>query len=99
MLVLAGAPMLRHADGEDVLAPLDILCFPEGPAGAHRFVNRGEETVRLVIFSTPTGRPMSAFFPDDGTVVVRIPGYEGFVFRLDDQIADYWDGEPGAGAA
>jgi hypothetical protein len=42
---------------------------------------------------------MSAFFPDDGTVLVRISDHEGFLFRHDDQIEDYWDGEPGAGAA
>ena len=99
VLVLRGAPTLRHPDGEDVLDPCDIVCFPEGPAGAHRLLNHSKETVRLVIFSTPSGRPMSAFYPDDGTVLVRIPDYEGFLFRLDDQIDDYWDGEPGAGAA
>jgi uncharacterized cupin superfamily protein len=99
VLVLGGAPTLRHPDGEDVLAPCDIVCFPEGPAGAHRLLNHSKETVRLIIFSTPSDRPMSAFYPDDGTVLVRIPDYEGFLFHLDDQVDDYWDGEPGAGAA
>jgi uncharacterized cupin superfamily protein len=98
-LVLGGTPTLRHPDGEDVLDPGDVVCFPEGPTGAHRLTNHSAETVRLIIFSTPSGRPMSAFYPDDGTVLVRIPGYEGFLFRLDDHIEDYWDGEPGAGAA
>jgi uncharacterized cupin superfamily protein len=98
-LVLSGASTLRHPDGEDVLASGDIVCFPEGPTGARRFLNESEEAVRLVAFSTPAGQPMSAFFPDDGTVLVRVSDHEGFLFRQDDQIEDYWDGEPGAGAA
>ena len=98
-LVLSGAPTLRHVDGEDVLGSGDIICFPEGPTGARRILNDSEEAVRLIAFSTPAGRPMSAFLPDDGTVMVRLSDHEGFVFRHDDQIADYWDGEPGAGAA
>lgn len=42
---------------------------------------------------------MSAFYPDAGTVVIRISDREGFLFRLEDQIDEYWDGEPGAGTA
>jgi uncharacterized cupin superfamily protein len=98
-LVLNGTPTLRHADGEDVLRSGDILCFPQGPAGARRLLNDTEEAVRLIAFSTPTGRPMRAFFPDDGTVLVRVSDHEGFLFRHDDQVEDYWDGEPGAGTA
>jgi uncharacterized cupin superfamily protein len=99
LLVLAGAPTLRHPEGEDVLDPNDIVCFPQGPAGARQLLNHSKERVRFIVFSTPTGQPMSAFYPDDSTVMVRIPDYEGFLFHLDDQIDDYWDGEPGAGAA
>ena len=75
------------------------MCFPQGPEGARRLVNHTEGPVRLITFTTPTGRPMSAFYPDDGAVVIRIPDAEGFRFRLADQIDDYWDGEPGAGPA
>jgi hypothetical protein len=50
----------------------------------------------VIVFSTPAGPPMSAFYPDDGTVLIHIPGHEGLVFREADQIEDYWDGEPGA---
>jgi uncharacterized cupin superfamily protein len=97
-LVLSGAPTLRHSDGEQELVPGEILCFPEGPAGARRLLNEGEQPVRLVVFSTPPDGPMSAFYPDDDTVVVRVSNHEGFRFRRGDQIDDYWDGEPGAGA-
>jgi uncharacterized cupin superfamily protein len=98
-LVLSGAPRLRHPDGADVLGPGDIACFPEGPTGARRLFNDGDEAARVVVVSTPVGRPMSVFYPDDGTVLIRIPGHEGFLFREADHIDDYWDGEPGAGAA
>jgi uncharacterized cupin superfamily protein len=97
-LVLSGAPMLRHPDGEDVLQHGDTVCFPQGPTGAHQLHNDGDATARMVVFSTPAGRPMSAFYPDDGTVLIHIPGHEGLLFREADQIEDYWDGEPGAGA-
>jgi len=96
-LVLTGALTLRHADGEDVLSSGDIVCFPEGPTSARRLLNDSEGAVRLIAFSTPNGRPMSAFFPDNGTVVVRVSDHEGFLFRHEDQVEDYWDGA-GAGA-
>ncbi|MFZ0041934.1 MAG: cupin domain-containing protein [Solirubrobacteraceae bacterium] len=95
-LVLGGTPTLRHPDGEDVLDPGALVCFTEGPAGAHRFQNHGDTTARLITFSTPIGRPSSTFYPDDETVVIHIPAYGGYRFSLDDQVDDYWDGEPGA---
>ena len=33
VIVLEGRPTLRHPEGEDVLAPGDVVCFPEGPGG------------------------------------------------------------------
>jgi uncharacterized cupin superfamily protein len=40
LLVLEGAATLRHPDGEGdretVLAPGDLVCFPQGPQGAHK---------------------------------------------------------------
>jgi uncharacterized cupin superfamily protein len=95
-LVLSGAPTLRHPDGEDGLQPGDTVCFPEGPAGAHQLRNDGDAAARLIAFSSPAGRPMSAFYPDDGTVLIHMPGHEGLLFREADRIEDYWDGEPGA---
>jgi uncharacterized cupin superfamily protein len=95
-LVLSGAPTLRHPDGQAALSAGDILCFPEGPAGAHRLLNESGEAVRLIVFSTPVGKPMSSFYPDDDTVLVQISDDEGFLFRHTDRIEDYWDGEPGA---
>jgi uncharacterized cupin superfamily protein len=98
-LVMDGAPTLRHPGDEDVLGPGDLVCFSEGPTSAHQLVNRGESAARLITFSTPVGRPTSTFYPEDETVVIRVPGYKGFRFRLDDRVEDYWDGEPGAESA
>jgi uncharacterized cupin superfamily protein len=97
VLVLRGAPKLRHTDGENNLDAGSIAYFPQGPAGARQLSNHSEDTVRLVMFSAPAGSPMSAFYPDDDTVTVHISDNEGYRFALGDQIDDYWDGEPGAG--
>ncbi len=35
LLVLAGSPALRRADGEQVLTPGDVVALADGPAGAH----------------------------------------------------------------
>jgi uncharacterized cupin superfamily protein len=98
-LVLGGTPTLRHPDGEDELDPGDLVCFAEGPAGAHRLLNHGHSTARLITFSTPIGRPTSTFYPDEETVAIRVPGQGGLRFSVRDQVDDYWDGEPGAAPA
>jgi len=65
LLVLAGAPTLRHARGEDQLEPGDLVCFREGPAGAHRLLNRGESAARALRLST-TGLPANVCYPETG---------------------------------
>lgn len=95
-LVVTGAPMLRHADGETILSPGDICCFPQGPAGARQLRNDSDQPARLIIFTTSTDRPMSAFYPDEDTVLIQISDRERMLFRQADCIEDYWEGEPGA---
>lgn len=97
-LVLEGAPTLRHPDGQDVMAPGDIVCLPEGEAGTHQFLNHADEPARLLVCSAPVSGPSAAVYPDDGTYVLRVPGQTGYRFQLTDQLSDYWDGEPGAGS-
>ena len=43
--------MLRTREGETALEAGDVVCFPVGPAGAHRVQNAGDETVRVALFS------------------------------------------------
>jgi uncharacterized cupin superfamily protein len=69
-LVLVGAPTLRHPGGEDVLQTDALVCFSEGPAGAHRLVNRGDGIVRVLSLST-TARPVNVCYPDSGRWSMR----------------------------
>ena len=70
VLVLAGTPTIRHPHGEDRLEGGDLVCLPEGPAGAHRLRNRGESVARALLLST-TGLPANACYPDTGRWLIR----------------------------
>jgi uncharacterized cupin superfamily protein len=70
VLVLAGAPTRRHPGGEDQLEACDLVCFPEGPSGARQLANRGDQAVRLLVFST-TELPVNLCYPDGGSWVMR----------------------------
>ena len=94
--MVSGAPVLRHPDGEETLAPGDLVGFPDGPDGAHRLSGAGSDPARVLVISTPRGRPSATVHPDEGTAVLRLSDREGFRFRLGDRIEDYWDGEPRA---
>jgi uncharacterized cupin superfamily protein len=89
LLVLDGAPTLRHPDGEEELEPWDVVCFAEGPEGAHKVTNRTDARVRVVMLSTKR-KPAVFVYPDSGKVAVEPPGH---LFRLADEV-DYWEGEP-----
>jgi uncharacterized cupin superfamily protein len=89
-LVLAGRPTLRHPGGEAELEPGDVVCFREGPDGAHKLTNEGEETARVMILSTFT-RPAVAFYPDSDKIGIWPNGDEPAILRH--APVDYWDGE------
>ena len=79
LLVLAGTLTLRHPQGEDQLEPGDLVCIPDGPAGAHRLLNRGESVVRALFLST-TGLPANVCYPDTGRWLIRnAPGRDDVV--------------------
>ncbi|HEY6760144.1 MAG TPA: cupin domain-containing protein [Baekduia sp.] len=63
LLVLTGTPTLRHPDGESSLAVGDLVCFPEGPTGAHQLINRDPSPARTLLLST-TGWPANVYHPD-----------------------------------
>jgi uncharacterized cupin superfamily protein len=65
LLVLAGAPTLRHPEGETLLAAGDLVCFPDGPAGAHALSNHDNSPVRALLLTT-TGLPANVHHPDTG---------------------------------
>ena len=93
-IVLEGRPILRHPGGEDEVGPLDVVCFPVGPDGAHKFTNRTDETVRVLLLSTKND-PSMAVYPDSD----KIGAWPGPGFREDHVLVrreshvDYWDRE------
>jgi len=68
LLVLEGTPTLRRPDGEETLEPGDVVCFPEGPDGAHE-VRKGS-AVRALLIST-TGVPANVHYPGSGEWVMH----------------------------
>ena len=84
LLVVAGSPVLRGADGDRVLRAGDVVCFPTGPEGAHQVLGPG-----MVLFISASHSPEAIEYLDSGKVGVRPPGK---IFRLADA-TDYWEGE------
>lgn len=86
LLVLDGNPTLRAPDGEHVLAPGDVVCFPEGPDGAHDVTG----PARIGILSTKS-RVGVAEYPDSDKLGVFVEGSSRLMRRTPE--LDYWDGE------
>jgi len=66
-----------------------VVCFPEGEAGAHQFLNHADEPARLLICSAPVTGPSAAVYPENNTYVLQVPGQRGYRFSLTDQLPDY----------
>jgi uncharacterized cupin superfamily protein len=98
LLVVAGRPTLRHPGGEDELEPGDLVCFPEGPDGAHKVTNRSDETVRIVILSTKAS-PAVAVYPDSDKIGVFTDDESDDVMVRRESDVDYWDREVSEGAS
>jgi uncharacterized cupin superfamily protein len=92
LLVLAGTLTVRHPDGEDELVAGDLVCFPRGPAGAHKLTNNGEEPVRMVIVST-RNMPQVAVYPDSDKIGIWTDeGRDNIMVRRESGVG-YYDGE------
>jgi uncharacterized cupin superfamily protein len=95
IVVLAGHPSLRTANGWRELAEGEVVSFLPGETGGHQLVNRTTETVRFLAFST-NGEPDIVHYVDSGKLGVyeRRPDGGGMreMFRLDSAV-DYYDGE------
>jgi len=93
LLVLDGAVSLRTPEGDQELGQGEIVCFPPGPAGAHKVINRGEATARIMMFSSAR-EPAVAVYPDSDKIGVWPGNAEDEVMlRRADGKVDYWDGE------
>ncbi len=74
LLVVDGAVVVRTPDGELALERGEIACFPAGPAGAHKVMNRSESPARTIMFSS-TRAPAVSVYPDSDKIGV-FPGNE-----------------------
>ena len=92
LLVVEGRPTIRHPEGEDELEPGDLVCFPEGPEGAHKVTNRTEGTVRVMILSTK-GEPAVAVYPDSDKIGVWTGNEGDKVMVRRESGVGYWDRE------
>lgn len=93
LLVLAGTLTLRHRHGHDQLEPGDLVCLQDGPAGAHRLLNRSLRVVRALRLST-TGLPANVHYPDSGEwQILNAPGEAAVAVR------ETGETTPGSGAA
>lgn len=93
LLVLDGAVVVRTPAGEHELERGGVMCFPPGPAGAHKATNRGDERARVMMFSNAR-EPAVAVYPDSDKIGVW-PGNpdDKVILRRVDGNVDYWDGE------
>jgi uncharacterized cupin superfamily protein len=94
LLVLAGAPSLRHPGGVEPLAPWDVVCFPTGPDGAHKVTNETDQTVRVLMFSDVVV-PAVSVYPDSDKIGVFTAGRLDNVMVRRSSGVDYYDGELG----
>ena len=92
MIVLDGRVAVRTPEGEQELCEGDVVCFLEGPDGAHSMVNRGVETAHVLMLSTCRA-PAVAVYPDSGKVGVFSDDPGAAVMVRRSSTVDYWDGE------
>jgi uncharacterized cupin superfamily protein len=63
ILVVDGTVVVRTPDGEHLLERGDLVCFPSGPAGAHKSMNQSGSPARTLMFSS-SQVPAVSVYPD-----------------------------------
>ena len=92
LLVLQGRPSLRDPDGTHELQPQDVAFFPRGPEGAHQIRNDGDETARVLMWSTVVN-PTATVYPDSDKVAIWTGnGDDDVIVQRASQVG-YWHGE------
>jgi uncharacterized cupin superfamily protein len=92
LVVLSGRLTVRHPEGQDELEAGDVVCFPAGPAGAHKLTNGGEEPVRMLIVST-RNMPAIAVYPDSDKIGVFTEDRRDNIMVRREAGVEYWDRE------
>jgi uncharacterized cupin superfamily protein len=67
LLVVEGSVVIRVADGERTLERGDVVCFPAGPRGAHKIMNRSDAPARTLVFSAAR-LPAISVYPDSDKI-------------------------------
>ncbi len=67
------------------------MCFPAGPAGAHKVTNAGDETVLALMWSSAR-EPAVSVYPDSDKMGVWA-GEDHVLLRRADGNVDYFEGE------
>jgi uncharacterized cupin superfamily protein len=93
LIVLEGSVVVRTPSGEETLNRGEMVAFPVGPEGAHKVSNPGDETARIIMFSSAR-EPAVAVYPDSDKIGVW-PGNpdDTVMLRRVDGAVDYYDGE------
>ena len=92
LLVLAGTPTLRRPQGDEVLQPWDVVCFPPGPEDAHKVGNESVETARVLMLSNVVV-PAATVYPDSDKVGIWTGDKETDVLVRRDSAVNYFEGE------
>ncbi len=87
VIALEGSPTLRTPEGELLLEPGDVVCFREGPEGAHNV--RGPGRVAMLSTKSEVG---VAEYPDSDKIGFWA-GDTHYMLRRTPSL-EYWDGEP-----
>ena len=93
--VLEGRPSLRTPAGWRELGQGEVVSFLRGEDGAHQLVNRTDQPIRFLSFST-NGEPDIVTYPDSGKVGASERRTDGSGLRLffrREDARDYWDRE------
>ena len=89
LYVVDGKPTLRTPDGTSVLGPGALVCFPQGPEGAHSIQGPGR-----VLLLSANRQPSICVYPDSDKLGTRpaTTAADRLNFRRSDAV-DYWEGE------
>jgi uncharacterized cupin superfamily protein len=80
LLVVEGTVVVRTPDGEQTFERGDLVCFPAGPAGGHKIMNRSDASARTLLFSRRGLGYAVSVYPDSDTIGVWAGGENDLVF-------------------
>jgi len=92
LIVLEVTPTLRDPSGERELTAGDLVCFPAGPDGAHKVVNRAPGRALVAMLSTRAKTSIAVYPDSDKIGVFSSDGQTRLLFPRSAAV-DYWQGE------